>query len=1035
MSRTDGPNPSGGMDKNPGFLLHKEGYKIEDYRLITRIGEGSFGEVWKAERGGLPVALKILKTSMTSDETQRELKSLETLKQLHHKFLLRTDNFWSDGDRLFIEMELAEGGTLKERLKAYQALGKPGIPEEEVLKYFTEMAKALDYLHGHRPVFLHRDIKPANILLVQGCAKLADFGLLRQVAGDNSSTKTQGGTFPYMAPESVASDVFSIYTDLFSFAVTYAELRQGELPFSGKNQYQICEKILRKPPELTDIFHPEERKVLLKALDKDPRQRFSSCGEFVFELNRVVPWVPAVEVPVLASPPPAANTRGTDIPPPKVAEVGTTRKPIVPTMPDIALPEPSASVGTASRHDGAADTDKKRLGSAGTYTPEHKSTATALPVSARPKTPPRTLLVIGLAAAAVIGVVGIWFLGSQSVKGEVHDLLAKNKFPEALAALKDANRLFLPNPAPLQKEVEEKWWAELPEPRVDDRDALKKSLRELDKFKEAFPQHEAVKARRAKIVAGLIDLVGADVDRSLAAKKIDEAGELLAEYKDALPDAGRAFQGRIDDKQEVLAVLKNSAEKLKSKDFDGCLDSLKASKAPFEHKDDLDARTKLLDSAKAGATARDETHRKLVSALDDALKAKKTAEVQAKLEELRTFRKQFAKTDWQPDLRKYQLSTNWSGRFAEAWKPLLADKIVLDDCRRALKEAKDQLGQTTLDPAQEKNLLALEALIKAHESSKAAVGELVALLRNADPDLSRNLWLGLALLDRNKESLRFDDLDALPAAPDDELAKKASSDLFAHVLERLVKKDGYAWFPGKAEFGKGAIWCEQRIGSDDDLLRTFHTECLIESGAALPAINQIALPGKGDWYVAYVRSLVLDKNKKHGEAADVLLGIWKENAAVHFHERSKNAVRVLRSAVAALPHAGAEGKQFAAAKDAVRAGPWLMAVCALAPQPTADDIAGLAFAAVQGDAKDAGKMLDRAEQSMNTKAAAADRPMAASWIGKAYRLDLERAGTGLARPTWDQSVEKCGRAQKFASQWKNSTSKTRPDMEPPGRAP
>ncbi len=326
---------------NPAFLLHKEGCTIEDYRLVVRIGEGSFGEVWKAERCGSFVALKVLKTSMTSEETQRELKSLETLRALRNSFLLHTENFWSDGDRLYIEMELADGGTLKERLRAYQAAGQRAIPEAELLKFFSEAAQGLDYLHSQRPLFLHRDIKPANMLLVRGCAKLGDFGLLRQVAGDNSSTKTQGGTFPYMAPESIASDVFSPSTDLFSFAVSYVELRQGELPFPGKNQYQICERILREPPVLADIFHPDERQVLLKALDKDPRGRFRSCGEFIFEMNRVVPWTPAVTIAEMAPLRPTEPGRSADRDPGPAARDGRSGHLAQAAAPDDARHRPA----------------------------------------------------------------------------------------------------------------------------------------------------------------------------------------------------------------------------------------------------------------------------------------------------------------------------------------------------------------------------------------------------------------------------------------------------------------------------------------------------------------------------------------------------------------------------------------------------------------------------------------------------------------------------------------------------------------------
>jgi serine/threonine protein kinase len=350
--------------------LHKEGCSIADYRKIVRLGEGTFGEVWKAERGGFPVALKILNKSLNSEDAQRELKSLEMLKKLHHKYLIHTENFWSDGDRLFIEMELADGGTLKDRMKAFQAAGKLGIPEDELLKYFLEAAKALDYMHGHRPVFLHRDIKPHNILLVQGCAKLADFGLLRQVTGDNTSTKTSGGTPVYMAPESITEDKFSVQTDLWSFAVTYAELRQGRLPFVDKTQFNIFKKICQEPPYLTDVFHPDEKNVLLKALEKDPHHRFSSCGEFVFELNRVVPWVPATEITVLELPEGSESTPFaevnsrvpvSDMPP--ASEFGTSRKRSPNTMQDFELPGvggPSGSAPTLSRQDGTVSSDPDR---------------------------------------------------------------------------------------------------------------------------------------------------------------------------------------------------------------------------------------------------------------------------------------------------------------------------------------------------------------------------------------------------------------------------------------------------------------------------------------------------------------------------------------------------------------------------------------------------------------------------------------------------------------------------------------------------
>jgi len=290
MSRADESKPPERTELRTPLNLHSDGATIDNYKLLECIGEGSFGQVWKAVKGNTEVALKILKTSMTSEETQRELKSLEVLQELKHQYLVQTYDFWSNGDQLFIEMELANGGSLKDRLRAWQSVGRKGIPEGELLKYFSEIAEALDYLHGQRPRrFLHRDVKPANILLVGGVAKLADFGLLRKVAGDNTGTKTQGGTPVFMAPESIKSDVFSPRTDLYSLAVTYAELRQGRLPFSGTTEYQVCNNILTSLPELGDEMGLAERQVLLKALDKDPNNRYASCGEFVAALKQAIP--------------------------------------------------------------------------------------------------------------------------------------------------------------------------------------------------------------------------------------------------------------------------------------------------------------------------------------------------------------------------------------------------------------------------------------------------------------------------------------------------------------------------------------------------------------------------------------------------------------------------------------------------------------------------------------------------------------------------------------------------------------------------
>jgi eukaryotic-like serine/threonine-protein kinase len=255
---------------------------LNNYRLLEMIGQGSFCEVWKAERDGITVALKKYHAPGDLVERQRYVNSLERSKQVHCKQLLQIQDIWCEGNSLYAAMELADGGTLKDRHNACKAEGMLGIPKNELLQYYTEAAKVLDYLHGHRPALLHGNIKPSNVLLVRGVAKMGDFGL-------NSQSGEFCLTPAYVAPESIMEDKFSPASELFSFAAMYVELRQGSSPFAGRNAYEVVQRIMKEDPCLTGAFHPDERETVHKALSKEPEARFKTCGEFASELNRVFP--------------------------------------------------------------------------------------------------------------------------------------------------------------------------------------------------------------------------------------------------------------------------------------------------------------------------------------------------------------------------------------------------------------------------------------------------------------------------------------------------------------------------------------------------------------------------------------------------------------------------------------------------------------------------------------------------------------------------------------------------------------------------
>jgi serine/threonine protein kinase len=257
------------------------------YRLLRRINRGSFGEVWRAEApGGVEVAVKIIYGSVAETQAQRELQALELIKRLRHPFLVPIHAFWQLEDRLIVAMELADG-SLRDAMDERRRVGEPGLPLEQLLLYVREAGEALDYIHDKR--VLHRDIKPENILVLAGHAKVADFDLARVVEQSGRlSAASHCGTPAYTAPEVFWRGKVGTGSDLYSLAVTYAELRLHRPLFQTKSWFQLMHDHLQRLPELSPLLDPEQ-KVLRKALAKDPADRYGTCREFVQALERAVP--------------------------------------------------------------------------------------------------------------------------------------------------------------------------------------------------------------------------------------------------------------------------------------------------------------------------------------------------------------------------------------------------------------------------------------------------------------------------------------------------------------------------------------------------------------------------------------------------------------------------------------------------------------------------------------------------------------------------------------------------------------------------
>lgn len=268
------------------------GYEpIPGHVLQVRLGRGGFGEVWKASApGGFEVALKFVRLERRVRATEQ--RALEAIKEIHHPNLLSVFGAYQKDDFLIIAMELAER-TLDQRFREARADGLPGIPREELLEYVAEAAKGLDYLNqthhvaGEGPAhgIQHCDIKPQNLLLSGGSVKVGDFGLARCLEHSLGS-HTGSMTAAYAAPEFFKGQT-SNHSDQYSLAVTYCLLRGGRLPFTG-NSAELMAGHLSREPDLT-MLPPKERPVVARALAKDPKDRWPSCGEFVKTLLGVGP--------------------------------------------------------------------------------------------------------------------------------------------------------------------------------------------------------------------------------------------------------------------------------------------------------------------------------------------------------------------------------------------------------------------------------------------------------------------------------------------------------------------------------------------------------------------------------------------------------------------------------------------------------------------------------------------------------------------------------------------------------------------------
>ncbi|MGE3807206.1 MAG: protein kinase, partial [Gemmataceae bacterium] len=266
---------------------------VPGYKLLRKIGQGGYGQVWEAAApGGKHVALKIIR-NLEGSQGQQEFRALELIKQVDHNHLMELHAYWlidrqgtlipdelrdkPDAPRastLVIASKLATKNLLQ-RLHECEEEGRAGIPPGELLDYMRESAEAIDYLNapvhelGDRKVSIqHRDIKPENILIASGVVKVGDFGLAKVVEGTSALIHgdSAGLTLAYAAPEMFANRVTS-WSDQYCLALTYFKLRTGEFPFPpGCRPSDVIKRHVNGKLDLRRLAEGE-RSVIAKATD------------------------------------------------------------------------------------------------------------------------------------------------------------------------------------------------------------------------------------------------------------------------------------------------------------------------------------------------------------------------------------------------------------------------------------------------------------------------------------------------------------------------------------------------------------------------------------------------------------------------------------------------------------------------------------------------------------------------------------------------------------------------------------------------
>ena len=293
------------------------GKTLGTYEILSPLGKGGMGEVWRARDSklGREVAIKTLPEEFAQDEERlaRFEREAKLLASLNHPNIATIHGLEEDSGTHFLVLELVEGDTLADRLK------RGAIPVEESLKLALQIAEALEA--AHEKGVIHRDLKPANIKVTpDGKIKVLDFGLAKAFAGDGSDANVSQsptlsmaatqkgvilGTAAYMSPEQASGGSADKRADIWSFGVVLFEMLTGRQTFDGKTVAHVLADVLRAEPEWSSLppnLHPRLRLLLERCLEKEAKDRCYDIADVRVDIQKVLSDPDGVIVQPVAEP-------------------------------------------------------------------------------------------------------------------------------------------------------------------------------------------------------------------------------------------------------------------------------------------------------------------------------------------------------------------------------------------------------------------------------------------------------------------------------------------------------------------------------------------------------------------------------------------------------------------------------------------------------------------------------------------------------------------------------------------------------------